>query len=189
MIKQIMIPVAAFALTATAVRAFNGDMLRQIDTGLTETQISALEKVSELRQDGANRDEIKSALADAGIDQDTMKEIRTAMRDHREEMHEAIESAVEAGDYEAFKLAIVGSPLADIITSKDAFDKMTEAHALKEAGDHDAARAIMDELGMKRGTMMGNKDGMHGWHGFGGAQSRFGDGEQRGERGMRNGQN
>jgi DNA-binding transcriptional MerR regulator len=186
MIKKIMIPVAAFAVTATAVSAFNGDVLRQLDTDLTETQISTLEKVSALRQNGASRDEIKNALSEAGIDHDTMKEIRTAMHDQREKMHDAIESALETKDYEAFMLAVVGSPLAEIITSKEAFDKITEAHALKESGDHEAARAIMDELGMKRGMMMGNKDGMHG---FGGAQSHMRDMKHHDEREMGNRQN
>lgn len=151
MIKQIMIPVVAFAVTATAVSAFNTDMLKQIDTDLTDSQVSALERVDDLRQNGASRDEVHAALDEAGITKDMMRTIRTSLHEHREAMHEAVESALESGNYEAFKTAIVGSHLAESITSEEEFRKMIEAHELRESGDYEAAREIMDELGVERG--------------------------------------
>lgn len=182
MIKQIMIPVAAFAVTATAVSAFNTDMLKQIDTDLTPSQLSTLEHVDELRQDGASRDEVHAALDEAGITKDMMRTIRTSLHEHREAMHEAIESALESGNYEAFKTAIVGSHLAESITSEEEFRKMIEAHELRESGDYEAARKIMDELGVERGEGRMQKGGMRG---FKGDESGFG----MGGRGMHTEQN
>jgi hypothetical protein len=56
--------------------------------------------------------------------------------------------------------------MAEAIDSETDFTKLVEAHELREAGDHDGARAIMEELGLE------------GRGGFGG----FGHGP-RGERG------
>ena len=51
MLKEIFIPVAAFAVTVTGASAFNADMLDKLDLDLTDTQISALEEAHELIDD------------------------------------------------------------------------------------------------------------------------------------------
>lgn len=156
MIKQIMIPVAAFAFTVTAASAFNSDRLDQIDVDLSDTQVAALEEAHELREDGATRDEVHAVLEEAGLDQEAMEEIRTAMHELRDERHEAVEEAVKANDYDAFVAAIAGTPLADVIDSEADFDKFVDAYELREAGDYTAAREIMDELGIERGAGAGH---------------------------------
>ena len=48
MIKQIVIPAAAFLVTATAVSAYsNPDWLHNLDIDLTDDQVSALEEAHE----------------------------------------------------------------------------------------------------------------------------------------------
>jgi len=55
MIKQLIIPVAAFAVTATAVSAFNTDFLESIDVDLTDDQISALVESREIIEEAQTK--------------------------------------------------------------------------------------------------------------------------------------
>ena len=162
MIKQIMIPVVAFAVTVTGVSAFNSDILEKLDINLTDTQIEALEEAHELRRDGADRAEIKEMLEDVGISRETMKEIHTAMRQHRGEVKEAIKVAIKAEDYEAYQNAVADTPHADIINSEDDFNLLVEAHKLREAGNYEGAWEIMSELGFEKRKGFGKKGNRHG---------------------------
>lgn len=168
MLKQLLIPVAAFAITATGVSAFNSDYIKNLDVDLTDTQISALEEVDTIRAESKTR--INDVLENAGIDKSKMQEIHKAMQGARKENHEAVEAAFEANDYQAFLTAIADSPMADRDISADDFAKMAEAHELMESGDREGAKAIFDELGLE-GRGMGMGKGMGGGHrggGFGG---------------------
>ncbi len=168
--KALLIPLAAFAVTVTGVQAFNSDVLEE--AGLTEDQISAFEEARELRQDG-DREGARDTLVEAGVDEETLKSIREAMQAHRNETHNAVEQALENNDFGEFKIAAEGSPLADIITSEDDFTLFKEAHDYREEGDYEAAREIMDELGMaypRKGMGMhrdGRDGGLHVKSGFG----------------------
>lgn len=150
MFKQIMIPVAAFAVTATSVSAFNTDMLDKIDVDLTSSQIAALEEVHDLRESGADRDEVKAVLEAADLDRDTLREIRDATREYKKGVRAEIMTAVEAEDYEAFLEAVEGTRLAGVIDTEAAFERFVEAHDLRDEGDKEGARAILDELGIER---------------------------------------
>ena len=155
--KALLIPIAAFAVTVTGVQAFNSDVLER--AGLDEEQISAFEEARGLREEG-NRDGARDVLLDAGIDEGTMKSIREAMHQERDAMHDAMETALENNDYDAFKQAIEGSPLADIVTTQADFELFKEAHDHREAA-HD----IMTELGVQEGEhgdMMGHHRGGFG---------------------------
>ena len=67
MIKQIVIPAAAFLMTATAVSAYsNPDWLHNLDIDLTDDQVSALEEAHEIRQ--AADEEARQVLENAGLD-------------------------------------------------------------------------------------------------------------------------
>jgi len=146
--KSILIPIAAFALTATGVSAFNSDVL--IKAGLTDEQRSAFEVARELREEG-DKDGARDILIEAGIDESVIERVRTAMHEYRQENRGAIHDAVENKDYEAFKVAIEGSPVADIVTTEADFDLFVEAHDLRQDGSHDEAKAIMEELGFEEG--------------------------------------
>lgn len=158
MIKQIMIPAAAFAITATGASAFSGDLLKKIDVDLTTDQITALEEVHELHQDGADRDEIRELLENAGLDRDTMQEIREATHEQRELTREAVQQAFEDEDYEAYQTAVANTPHADMISSEADFRELVAAHQLRQAGDHEAAAEIMSDLGFEKPE----RQGMHG---------------------------
>jgi len=148
--KALLIPLAAFALSATGVSAFNSEVLEK--AGLNEDQISAFEEAHELRKEG-NKDAARTVLENAGIDLHTMEALREAMHEHKQAMHSAIDEAVDDNNYEAFKEAIAGSPLADIITTQADFELFSEAHKLHEEGKHQEAKEIMEELGMHPGVM------------------------------------
>lgn len=165
--KALLIPIAAFAVTVTGVQAYNSDILER--AGLNDTQIAAFEEARELREEG-DKDGARDILVGAGVDADTMSAIREAMHEERDAMHQAMEAALEDDDYDAFKEAIEGSPLADIITSEADFALFKEAHEHREA-----ARDIMEELGFPEGE---RGMGMGGHHkgGFG----MMGDHEGRG---------
>lgn len=162
MLKQIMVPVAAFAITVTGASAFSGNgWLKNLD--LTDAQVSALEQVKEIHTSA--HDKAEQVLTDAGIDKEKMREIHGAMREGRMEHHEAVETAIENNDYNAFVTAIADTPLADKITSQADFEKMIEAHTLKESGDRVGAQTIFKELGLE--GMNGNHGGSHKGGGWG----------------------
>lgn len=150
MLKQIIIPVAAFAVTATGVSAFSADRLATLDLDLTDSQIAALEEAHELRDAGAERTEIKEMLEEAGIDKDLRKEIRAAVKEERKTVREAIKATVETGDYDAFTKAAEGTKIAEIVDTEAEFGLLVEAHELKEAGDKEGAKEIMEELGFEK---------------------------------------
>lgn len=165
--KALLIPIAAFAVTVTGAQAFNSEVLER--AGLNDTQIEAFEEARELRENG-DHDGARDVLVDAGVDADTMSAIREVMHAERDAMHVAMEAALEDDDYDAFKEAVEGSPLADIITSEADFELFKEAHEHREA-----ARDIMEELGFE-GDERGM--GMSGHHkgGFGMMGDRVGRG-------------
>jgi len=156
--KALLIPIAAFAVTVTGASAFNSSVLE--NAGLDTQQIAAFEQAHELRKDG-DKDAARDVLVEAGVDMDTMKEVHEAMKGHREEMKEAVKVALQDGDYDAFLEAVEGSPVADIVDSPEEFALFTEAHDLREAGDREAAREIMEELGFE-GKMHGRGHGSRG---------------------------
>ena len=161
MLKHIMIPVAAFAVTATAASAFNTDMLEQIDIDLFDTQISALEEAHELKEAGAQRDEVKAILEAADIDRETMREIRTAVHEVRDETREAVRTAVAANDYDAFVAAAPERLLAAVESEAD-FVVFVEMQELRGAGDKEGAVELMEELGLEKPEHKGGRHGQHG---------------------------
>lgn len=179
--KALLIPIAAFAVTVTGASAFNSIVLE--NAGFDDTQITAFEQAHDLRKDG-DKEGARDLLMDAGIDMESMHAMHDSMKEHRSEMHEAVQRALQDGNYEAFLEAVENSPMADKIASQDEFELFMEAHELREAGDKEEARAIMEELGFegKMHKMNGDHKGhMKGkWSGYGG--DNYGDHEVGGER-------
>ena len=141
LMKTLLIPLAAFAVTVTGASAFNGDMLKR--AGLNDDQIAAFEQAKELKESG-DKEAARDVLLAAGVDEDVIKQVREAMREHKSDIH----NAIVANDYEAFKEAIEGSAFADMIDSEAEFDRLVEAHELMQDGDREAAKDIFDELGL-----------------------------------------
>lgn len=145
MLKKVIIPVAAFAVTATSVSAFDLNSLRSSDINLTDSQIAAFEQVESLKDEGATREEIEAVLSGAGIDADLMRDVREEAQAAREAMRTTIDAALENNDYEAFAAAIEGSPMAEQVDSAEKFARLREAHQLMQE-----AQSIMDELGIEK---------------------------------------
>jgi hypothetical protein len=129
-------------MTASGVHAFSSTELLT-KAGLTDEQVIAIQEAQELKASG----DIKGARATlqaAGVTKDTMRHIREVAK----EAKRAVQEAVEAHDYDAFVAAVADSPLADIITTEEAFDQFVEAHELRAAGDRAGAKDILEDLGI-----------------------------------------
>ena len=161
MIGKIMIPLAAFAVTVTGVSAFNGDWLS--NAGLTDGQVAAFEQAHEVRE--ASREEARAILENAGIDEEVMQNVREARHEWKKQHREQMNSVLESGDYSAFLEAVADTHLAEVVDTEAEFEKFMEAHELRVSGDHEGARAIMDELGIEKKGGFGK--GGHGKEGFG----------------------
>ncbi|MBP6881009.1 MAG: hypothetical protein KBC35_00060 [Candidatus Pacebacteria bacterium] len=140
--KALLIAIAAFAVTATGAQAYGGALLSR--AGLSEDQVEAIEEARELRAAG-KLTEARNKLVEAGITDGNLRAVHRVANEARE----AIREAVEAKDYEAFRVAISDSPLADIITSEDDFEQFCEAHELREAGEWEEANELMEDLGVR----------------------------------------
>lgn len=126
-----------------------GETLKDIivASGLTQDELhekiqeAHIQKLNEMVAGGI----ITQEEADARINHIAEREARMeSMR----EAHDAIEAAIETNDYNAFVLASSGMPMSDKITEEN-FAKFVEAHDLRESGDIEGARAIMNELGIR----------------------------------------
>jgi hypothetical protein len=141
--KPFLVAIAAFAVTATGVQAFQGTEILQ-KAGLTEEQIEAFETARELRESG-DFEAARDTLLDAGVDEETIKSVKKAMHETRD----AIRAAVEANDYDAFKTAAAGTPLIEAVDTEEDFARFIEAHTLREDGKWDEAKVILDDLGIE----------------------------------------
>jgi vacuolar-type H+-ATPase subunit I/STV1 len=98
-----------------------------VKAGLTDEQVVAIQEAQELKATG-DMVAAKETLAAAGITQETMRQISEVAK----EAKQAVKDAVAAGDYEAFKLAIIDSPLEELITTEADFNQFMEAHKLRQ---------------------------------------------------------
>lgn len=165
MLTKILIPVAAFAVTVTSASAFTGNMWQNMDTDLSDKQISALEDASAMHQQ--NHAEIKAMLSNAGIDQEMMRKLRTERQEYSRIQQEAVREAIEDEDYESYLTAVANTPRINIVESEADFNKLIEAHELRENGEYDAAKEIMDGLGFERPERSAERTGMQKGQGGG----------------------
>ncbi len=106
------------------------------------------------------QERIAQAVADGRITQAESDEKQAKHAEHKM-TREAAHTAVENNDYAAWVSAVEGGPRADQVDATT-FSKLVEAHNLRESGDHDGARVIMQDLGFKGGP--GNHGGQHEGH-------------------------
>ena len=104
-------------------------------------------------------------LVEAGIDEDTLKKVHVALHAERYAKQEAMKAALTANDFRAFTIAILDSPLADVVTTEADFQNFKEARDLMESGDKEAAKVIFDELGVPERQGGKGHHGMHKMHG------------------------
>lgn len=160
MLKQLFIPVALFALSATGASAYSGtSMVESLNLGLSQTQISALQEAREVRS--TSRVDAKKILQDAGITKDKLKEIRTALKTKIKAHVQAVKTAVTNNDYAAFKTATAGTKMAEKVSSEEDFAKFVQATVLFKAGDKAGAKEILTELGFEHIGAIAHYRGTH----------------------------
>ena len=145
--KSLLIAIAAFAVTATGAQAYVGSkQLQRI--GLSEEQRSALSEARELQAAG-DATKARDVLVAAGLNEFSLMKLRHASH----AAHQAIRAAVEANDFEAFKKAVVDTPIADIVTTSEDFAVFVEAHRLKAEGEWLEAKELLAGLGLPTASM------------------------------------
>lgn len=124
-------------------RVQNGEKPREIleAAGITKDDMRAA-------HEARMQERLAQAVADGRLTQEEADE-RLAKHAERKATREAAHTAIENNDYSAWAAAVAGTPRADKVDATT-FSKLVEAHNLREAGDHEAARAIMQELGFEK---------------------------------------
>ncbi|MEA3398461.1 MAG: hypothetical protein U9R06_01825 [Patescibacteria group bacterium] len=109
------------------------------DEQRAEMQATMQAKIEEM---GVDTSEMQARMEKRQFNSEERKARQAEMQANRE----AVQAAIEAGDYNAFASAIgENSPFAGKITPEN-FDRFIEAHESMEKG-----RSIMEELGIERG--------------------------------------
>jgi hypothetical protein len=140
--KSLLIAVAAFAMTATGAQAYVGTKHLE-RSGFNSEQVRAFTQARQLQTEGEFK-KARDLLVEAGVDENSVGQLRHVAYD----IHRAITMAVVANDFAAFKVAVAGSPLADIVTTEADFVVFSDAHAAKQAGRYVEARSLFDDLGL-----------------------------------------
>ena len=155
LLTKITIGAGAIVLGLGAVAgasAFGGGNFRQ---DFTDEQKAIFEEARELRMDG-NDEEARALLTDndlgkgfgaqgQGAENEEYRAERMAQRQERQEMRNATRDAIENNNYEAFLEARPDNPNFPEI-SEETFASIVEAHELRESGDYEGARDIMEGL-------------------------------------------
>ncbi len=144
-------PLLALGLVAAPVFAQDANGMNAARPELSDEQKATLEQVRELHKQG-KRDEAHALLESAGFPMRPMMMARHNRKDVRKDMrerHEAIRSAVQSGDYAAFQELTKDAPFASEM-AEAVFKTLVEASKLREAGDVQGAKTLIDESGIKR---------------------------------------
>lgn len=81
----------------------------------------------------------------------TIASVGTVSAASNPEVRTAIKNAISENNYPAFQEAANESRIIEKVGTQEKFDMLVEAKKLKESGDYEAARAIKNELGLKKG--------------------------------------
>lgn len=143
-----------------------------VSVGDLESRIQNGENIRDmLEADGITKEDMRAAhmsnkqermdkaVKSGNMTQEQADEKRTQMAE-RQSSREGMHLAVENGDYDAWSAAVLGTKAEGKVTA-ESFASLVEAYGLREAGDHEAAKAIMQELGFDKGGMHGGKKGGH----------------------------
>lgn len=128
------------------LEATNNEKRKQI----TEEQFNAMIKAHELREEG-NFEEARKVIEESGLEFGGRKGKRgSGNGPDREKMREILNDL----DYEAFKIEFEGRGVLEDIDSEEKFNQFVKMHELMEEEKFEEARAIADELGLKRRSRM-----------------------------------
>ncbi|MBT6069338.1 hypothetical protein HOG48_06330 [Candidatus Peregrinibacteria bacterium] len=117
---------------------------------INEDNFSSLMEIHSLREAG-DREGARSIMDELGIEKPHkgMKKMQKNMKkkENRQEHREEMKQIFESGDYNTF-LEKAPEKLQEKVTEEN-FELMIKAHELREAGDKEGAKDIMEELGLK----------------------------------------
>lgn len=127
------------------------------DERVNETTFNVLVEASALRDVGDD-EAARELLREndirphrRGHDKDRERpELSEEERAKREARRDEVRSAVAAGDYDAWAAALADAPHADEFVNEANFAVISEAHSLREAGDREAARDLLQENDIRR---------------------------------------
>lgn len=126
---------------------FDQDKRRsEVFESLSSDQKEGLKQVRELMMRGEKED-AKAVLESLGIDKEKIKRLRKKGRGIHRVMKKdpVLKQAVLENNYQSFIEASQGKRIGSLIT-EDLFGKLVSALELRESGDKEGARAIMEEF-------------------------------------------
>lgn len=127
---------------------------------INEDTFNTLKQAHALHEAGDDEG-AKALLDDAGIK--PMGE-RGGMHEEMSAAHDALEN----NDYNAWAEAMANHPNAEEFVNENTFNTLQEAQALREAGDNEGAKALLEDAGIKlpqKGQHMKGKGGFRGMPG------------------------
>ncbi len=162
--------IGLLTLGGLSAQAFNlGTNNLAAFTNFSQAEQTAIQKSFDIRQ--AAEVEADKVLAAAGLDK---TKLHQAIMTYHQGEKSKFEASITAGDYKTFSDLVKGSPMAKGLTEEN-FNKLVEAHKLRQAGDMAGARKIMESVGFKGlGLGMGMMGG-RGHRGFGGGAGMMDD--------------
>ncbi len=130
-----------------AVSAFGGKFLG-MDPESREDMVNAIEAKDFDACNAAKSDRMTEGNFNDRLDR---QEAKSDMHDAKSDMRELREDkkqAIEAGDYEAFKLAAKDWPQLSLIQNVDDFELLIQLHQAKMDGDNETVEELRKQLGM-----------------------------------------
>jgi hypothetical protein len=109
------------------------------DEIVTEENFALIQQAHKLREDG-DLEGAKALLEEAGL--------KIHPRHHRRGPSPEIRQAIENRDYQAWAEGMKNHPNADQFINQETFSQVLRVHELMQAGDKEAARDILQELGL-----------------------------------------
>ena len=115
-----------------------------IDPGSREEMVNAIKADNYKAWNAAKSDRLTEGNFNERVE---MHEARSVMREQREDM----KLAIEAGDYDAFKVAAENWPISSKIQDKGDFEMLVQLHQAKLDGDDETVNELREQLGLPGG--------------------------------------
>ncbi|GEM_PF-2326880 len=146
-------------ITADMIGVSVPELQARVDNGENMHDILEAEGISkdDMRSAYKNKrqERMDGAVSNGRMTQEQANKHKAEMAGHQGN-REAIQIALENSDYDAWSTAVAGTPMAEKVSIEN-FSKIIEAHKLREAGNHEEASTIMQELGFAKGGMKTHK--------------------------------
>jgi len=140
--KSLLIAIAAFAVTTTGAHAYIGTKQLQ-RAGLSPEQVSAFVEARSLVESG-DANKARDILLSAGVGEDAINRLAKA----KNYSLEVLQVALDNNDFAAFRTAVEGTPLYDLILTEADFADFIAAHRMWQEGETKAARKAFGALGV-----------------------------------------